>query len=174
MGAIMQIALISCVKFLPEDRVTASPTALAFAPSEDPFVVEHGGFYRRWLSMFENLDELKSLVATLEATTQDKWVPVWRDAGRQHEDAGDALAGAGEKDRARTEYLLAKTYYAIGRFPGEITSLKGEVSADCARAYRKACRDLDPPLQVVEWPARGALSGRISGRPAPTRRSPPC
>ena len=23
---------------------------LGFAPSEDPFVVQHGGFYRRWLS----------------------------------------------------------------------------------------------------------------------------
>ena len=55
--------------------MTASSPALGFAPSEDPFVVENGGFYRRWLSMFEDLDELKSLVATLEATTQDKWVP---------------------------------------------------------------------------------------------------
>ncbi len=137
--------------------MTTSPTALAFAPSEDPFVVEQGGFYRRWLSMIENLDELKSLVATLEATTQDKWVPVWRDAGRRHEDAGDALAGAGEKDRARTEYMLAKTYYAIGRFPGEITPLKGEVSVDCARAYRKACRDLDPPLEIVEVACEGRI-----------------
>ncbi len=87
--------------------MTAGSSALGFAPSEDPFVVEHGGFYRRWLSMFEDLDELKALVAALEATTQDKWVPVWRGAGRRHEDEGDRLAGAGETDRARTEYLLA-------------------------------------------------------------------
>ena len=135
--------------------MTVHPSNLGFAPSEDPFVVEHGGFYRRWLSMIDDLDELKSLVASLEATTQDKWVPVWRGAGKKHEEEGDRLAEKGNRDGARSEYLLAKTYYAIGRFPGEITPLKAEVSEDCARAYRKACRDLEPPLEVVEIACEG-------------------
>lgn len=123
---------------------------LGFSPSENPFVVEHGGFYRRWLSMLPDLDELKGLVSKLEATTEDKWVPLWRDAGRRHEDEGDRLAAADDADAARSAFLVAKTYYAIGRFPGEITPLKADVSADCARAYRKACAFLDPPLEVVE------------------------
>ena len=156
--------------------MTSSSSALGFAPSEDPFVVEHGGFYRRWLSMFEDLDELKSLVATLEATTQDKWVPVWRGAGKRHEDEGDQLAAAGKKDGARAEYLLAKTYYAIGRFPSEITPLKAEVSVDCARAYRKACNDLDPPLEVVEVACEGrtirAPSVICADGPTSTTNSP--
>jgi len=130
--------------------MTAHQSALGFAPSEDPFVIEHGGFYRRWLSMFEDVGELRSLVAELEATTEDKWVPVWRAAGRRHEEAGDRLEAARDFESARKEFLLAKTYYAIGRFPGEITPLKAEVSADCARAYRKAAAHLDPPLEVVE------------------------
>ncbi len=125
-------------------------TALGFTPSEDPFVVEHGGFYRRWLSMIDDLSELETIVATLEATTDDKWVPVWRAAGRRHEEAGDRLDAAGDGEGARREYLQAKTYYAIGRFPGEITPRKAEISAQCAEAYRKACRYLDPPLEVVE------------------------
>ena len=124
--------------------------SLSFAPSEDPFVVEHGGFYRRWLSMIDDLAELEAVVAELEATTQDKWVPVWRSAGRRHEDEGDALEAAGDFDGARREYLQAKTFYAIARFPGEITPLKAEVSAECARAYRKACQHLDPPLEVAD------------------------
>jgi pimeloyl-ACP methyl ester carboxylesterase len=131
------------------------PSELGFAPSEDPFVVAKGGFYRRWLSMIEDLDELKLVVARLEATTQDKWVPVWREAARRHEEAGDRLAAAGELEGARTEYLQAKTFYAIGRFPGEITPLKAEISADCARAYRKACAHLDPPLEIVEVEREG-------------------
>lgn len=131
------------------------PAELGFAPSEDPFVVAKGGFYRRWLSIIEDLDELKGIVARLESTTQDRWVPVWRDAGRRHEEAGDRLAAAGELQRARTEYLQAKTYFAIGRFPGEITPLKADISADCARAYRKACAHLDPPLEVVEVECEG-------------------
>lgn len=130
--------------------MTATPTNLGFAPNEDPFVVQHGGFYRRWLSMLEDVDELRALVAGLEATTQDKWVPVWHAAGKRHEDEGDRLEAAGDHKKARSEYLVAKTYYSIGRFPGEITPVKADISADCARAYRKACEHLDPPLEVVE------------------------
>lgn len=135
--------------------MTAHQSALGFAPSEDPFVVEHGGFYRRWLAMLDDLDELRSLVGRLESTTQDKWVPLWREAGRRHEDEGDRLEAAGDFARARKEYLVAKTYYAIGRFPGEITPLKAEISAECARAYRKASAHLDPPLEVVEVKCEG-------------------
>jgi len=51
---------------------------LGFAPSEDPFVVLHGGFYRRWFSMIDDIDELQATVSALEGTTQDLWVPVWR------------------------------------------------------------------------------------------------
>jgi pimeloyl-ACP methyl ester carboxylesterase len=127
---------------------------LHFAPDENPFVVAKGGFYRRWLSMLD-IDELKAIVARLEATTDDKWVPLWREAGRRHEAAGDALAAAGDLDQARAEHLQAKTYYAIGRFPGEITPLKAEVSGDCARAYRKACAHVDPPMEVVEVKCEG-------------------
>lgn len=135
--------------------MTAHASTLGFAPSEDPFVVEHGGFYRRWLSMLDDLDELHALVASLEATTQDKWVPVWRAAGKRHEAAGDALEATGDFAGARKAHLVAKTYYAIARFPGEITPLKAEVSADCARAFRKACAHLNPPMEVVEIACEG-------------------
>ncbi len=125
-------------------------TTLGFAPSEDPFVVEHGGFYRRWLSMIDDLDELRATVDRLTGTTEDVWVPVWGETGRRHENSGDRLAADGHDAAARREYLLAKTYYAIGRFPGEITPVKRAISDDCARAYRKASAFLDPPLEVVE------------------------
>lgn len=128
---------------------------LEHRPGEDPFVVARGGFYRRWLAMIPDFGELRSLVAALEATTEDKWVPLWRDAGRRHEDRGDALAASGDHAAARDAHLLAKTYYAIGRFPGEITPLKAEVSADCARAYRKACARLDPPMEVLDIACEG-------------------
>ena len=51
---------------------------LPLAPSEDPFVVEHGGFYRRWFYMIDDLQLLQDTVATLKGTTDDLWVPVWR------------------------------------------------------------------------------------------------
>src|SRR3990167_8030783 len=135
--------------------MTAPATALGFAPNEDPFVVQHGGFYRRWLSMLDDLDELRGVVAKLEATTEDKLVPLWRGIGRRYEDEGDRLRTASAREAARTAYLKAKTFYSIGRFPGEITPLKAEISADGARAYRKAAEHLDPPLEVVDVACEG-------------------
>ena len=124
---------------------------LGFAPNEDPFLVVHGGFYRRWFSMIDDIGELETTVARLEGTTQDKWVPVWHGVGRRHEDEGDRLEAAGDFEAARRAYLQAKTYYAIGRFPGEVSDVKRQISEDCARAYRKACAHLDPPVEVVEF-----------------------
>ena len=123
---------------------------LGFSASEDPFVVANGGFYRRWFSMIDDLGELKDTVARLRGTTEDLWVPVWGEVGRRHEDRGDDLEAAGDSDAARRAYLQAKTYYAIGRFPGEITPVKRQISDDCARAYRKAGAHLDPPLEIVD------------------------
>ena len=135
--------------------MTAQPSAIGFAPNEDPFVVQHGGFYRRWLSMLDDVDELKAIVARIEATTEDKWVPLWHAAGKRYEDEGDRLAAAGAQDKARAAFLKAKTFYSIGRFPSEITPVKAKISADCARAYRKASEHLDPPLEVVEVTCEG-------------------
>lgn len=39
---------------------------LEHRPGEDPFVVVRGGFYRRWLTMFDDLEELISIVNQLE------------------------------------------------------------------------------------------------------------
>ncbi len=128
---------------------------LPFAPSEDPFVVEHGGFYRRWFSMIEDLEELKSAVASLEGTTDDLWVPLWREIGARYEEQAEELAGQGETITAREKFLLAKTYYSIARFPRLLTPLKEQANQDCIRAYLKSCEFLDPPLEVVGVESEG-------------------
>ena len=126
--------------------------SLGFAPSENPFVVEEGGFYRRWLRMLDDHAELQETVSHLQGTTEDLWVPVWKEVGDRYEDEGDRLEEDGDWENARRKYLIAKTYYAIGRFPGEVSAVKRSISEDCARAYRKASAHLDPPVQVVEVP----------------------
>jgi dienelactone hydrolase len=128
---------------------------LGFAPSEDPFVVQHGGFYRRWLAMIDDIPELEATVAKLTGTTHDVWVPVWHEVGSAHEAEGDRLEAAGDYAGARRSYLQAKTYYAIGRFPGEVSDVKRSISDDCSRAYRKACAHLDPPVEVFDVPHEG-------------------
>ncbi len=123
---------------------------LPHVPGENPFIVARGGFYRRWLQMIDNLDEFEGVVAELETTLQHDWVPKWRELGRKYENLGDEAELTGNHQDARHQFLLAKTFYAIGRFPSEITDLKKEISADCSRAYQKASKHLDPALQIVE------------------------
>jgi esterase/lipase len=105
--------------------------------------------------MIDDVEELKSLVGRLQGTTEDMWVPVWEEGGRRHEEEGDRREEAGDHEGARSSYLQAKTFYAIGRFPGEISDVKRRISEDCARAYRKACAHLDPPVEVVEFDHQG-------------------
>ena len=122
---------------------------LAFAPNEDPFVVAHGGFYRRWFSMIDDIAELQAAVARLEGTTQDKWVPVWEEVGRRHEAEGDRLEEAGDYEGSRRSFLQAKTYYAIGRFPGR--------SVGCQAADQRGLR---PRLPQGLRPSRPTGRGR--------------
>lgn len=149
-------------------------TSLGFAASEDPFVVEHGGFYRRWLSMIDDLDELRETVGRLEGTTDDLWVPIWRGVGRSAEAEGDRLEDEGDFERAKHAYLQAKTYYSIGRFPGEITDLKAEISRDCIRAYGKASAHLDPPLEIVDLDHAGRSMRSHFRAPSEANDSRPC
>lgn len=125
-------------------------SSLEHRPGEDPFIVASGGFYRRWLTMIDDLEELETIVASLESTVEDKWVPVWGAAGAKHEVEGDRLEASGDINDARSQYLLAKTYFSIGRFPGEISPIKVEISKNCARVYRKACAKLDPPMEILD------------------------
>jgi esterase FrsA len=123
--------------------------------TEDPFDIGPAGFYRRWRASLDER-ELRSAVAQLTATTQDQWIPVWKALGDLHEAEGDRREAEGDLTRARQAFLMAKTYFAIARFPGEITPEKAAVSADCARAYLRACAHLDPPLEIVKIRHRDA------------------
>ena len=96
---------------------------LPHIPGENPFIVARGGFYRRWIQMIDNIEEFEFTVKQLDTTLQTNWVPVWRQAGRKFEKLGDEAEKAGNFEDARNQYLLAKTHYAIGRFPSEITDV---------------------------------------------------
>ncbi|MBO0891045.1 MAG: alpha/beta fold hydrolase [Acidothermales bacterium] len=143
---------------------------IGFAPSENPYVVEHGGFYRRWLSRVDDLSVLSDTVASLTGTTDDVWVPAWRDVGRRYEDDGDRLRAACDHESAGRAYAQATVFYAIGRFPAAITPLKAEIDRDCARAYLKSCERLDPPLHVVDVECEGRAI--VSHYRAPANASP--
>ncbi len=152
--------------------MTTAAEGRTIESDENPFVVSPRGFYRRWLMTLDDHDEVERLVGSLEASTEDKWVPVWRTAGRTYEEAGDRLAADKDHDGARRAYLTAKTYYAIARFPWELSPLKREVSADCARAFRKANAHVDPPMHFVEIPCEGKSIRAFYRAPRAARKVP--
>ena len=69
-------------------------------PGENPFIVARGGFYRRWLQMINDLDFFEEIVMSLTSTIDEKWVPIWREAGKKFEDLGDSEECKGNKKEA--------------------------------------------------------------------------
>lgn len=140
--------------------------------TEDPWDVSARGFYRRWWQAFPDRDELVEAVRTLPGTTQDVWVPHWRAVANRHEARAVQAEEEGDIALARAEFLAAKTYLSIARFPGAITPEKAEVSRDCVRVYLRACAHLEPPLEVVEipygeWTMTAHLRVPAAGLPVP-------
>ena len=41
---------------------------IKFSAGENPYAVEYGGFYRRWMPMLTDVDELVSAVSTVSYT----------------------------------------------------------------------------------------------------------
>mgnify|MGYP006264810911 FL=1 len=111
-------------------------------PDENPTRIDHAGFYRRWLSMIEDMKYLQSYVDRVSGTSEEEWVPLWREAGENYESKGDKLETEGKFQEARKCFLQARTYYSIGRFPGSISDMKKSISDDCNRAYKKSCTHL--------------------------------
>lgn len=128
---------------------------LPFAPSENPFVVEHGGFYRRWFSMIDDIEILKKTVASLEGTTDNNWVPLWSAVGKQYEDEAESFLEKGNLNEGKKKLLQAKSFYSISRFPAPLTELKRKANEDCIRTYLRYCQFLDPPLEIVEVECAG-------------------
>ena len=44
---------------------------IKFSAGENPYAVEYGGFYRRWMPMLTDLDELVSAVSKIKSTTEE-------------------------------------------------------------------------------------------------------
>ena len=89
-------------------NINNQSTELPFAPSENPFVVEHGGFYRRWFSMIDDIEILKKTVASLEGTTDNNWVPLWSAVGKQYEDEAESSLEKGNLNEGKKKITTGK------------------------------------------------------------------
>ena len=90
---------------------------LPVRPDEDPFVVAIGGFYRRWFNLVDDLQPMLDTVATLKGTEDEDWVPAWSAVAARYEKDAEAALKQGDKVAARNNFIQAKTYYSLARFP---------------------------------------------------------
>ena len=52
---------------------------IKFSAGENPYIVEHGGFYRRWIPMLPDLEDLITTVKKITTTTEEIWIPIWQE-----------------------------------------------------------------------------------------------
>ncbi len=115
--------------------------ALPVRPDENPFAVTIGGFYRRWFNLVDDLQTLIDTVATIRSTEDEDWVPAWSTVAERFENKANAALARGDKAYARKNFLEAKTFYSLARFPAPFHSgspiCPPGMSAIKAHAYQK-------------------------------------
>ena len=84
---------------------------------ENPFAVTIGGFYRRWFNLVDDLQALIDTVATIKSTEDEDWVPAWSAVAERFESKANEALARGDKANARKNFLEAKTFYSLARFP---------------------------------------------------------
>jgi esterase FrsA len=110
------------------------------------------------LSPFEDIrrEDAQQVVDALTSLDRDLWAQLWSKLGLAYEAKADARArdGAGAAELAEL-YTLAFDYCRVGRYPVPSTPGKEESYRHSLRAFRKAAKYFDPPLQVIELPFEG-------------------
>jgi pimeloyl-ACP methyl ester carboxylesterase len=134
--------------------------SLPVKPSENPFEVAIGGFYRRWFNLIDDIPLLIDTVKTLKSTEDEDWVPAWSAVAARFEKDAEAALARGERGAARNAFLQAKSFYSLARFPSpyhsgspicpaEMGPLKAESYRRYLDCYRRATELLDDRPEAV-------------------------
>ena len=97
-------------------------------------------------------NDVESVLSNLTSKDPELWAAEWSRVARRYEAEGAAHEQSGRSNEAREAYLMAYTYYAIGRYPVPHTPGKRENFRKSLELYEKAGRYFDPPLERVEVP----------------------
>ena len=126
---------------MADQNKAAILAALPVRGDENPFAVTIGGFYRRWFNLVDDLQALIDTVATIKSTEDEDWVPAWSAVAERFEKKADAALARGDKANARKNYLEAKTFYSLARFPAPYHSGSAicppDMSPIKARSYQR-------------------------------------
>ena len=97
-------------------------------------------------------EDVESVLANLTSRDPELWAAEWARAAKRYEQEGAKQEQSGRLNEAREAYLMAYTYYAIGRYPVPHTPGKQENFRKSLELYEKAGRYFDPPLEKVNIP----------------------
>jgi dienelactone hydrolase len=105
------------------------------------------------ISPFEAIkaEDAQQVVDALTSLEHDHWAELWSRPGQRYETQGDELA-ASKTNSAQIEeaYYLAFDYFRIGRYPVATSPGKQRAYRDSLRAFHKAAKYFDPPLEVIQ------------------------
>jgi esterase FrsA len=91
--------------------------------------------------------------AALTSLDRDEWAREWSKFGVEYEAQADALEkSGGDKNKCRELYELAFHNFRVARYPCAGSPGQAQAYRDSVRAFRKAARYFDPPLEIVEVP----------------------
>jgi len=91
--------------------------------------------------------------AALTSLDRDEWAREWSKFGSEYEAQADALEkSGGDKNKCRELYELAFHNFRVARYPCAGSPGQAQAYRDSVRAFRKAARYFDPPLEIVEVP----------------------
>ena len=100
--------------------------------------------------------DAEAIVNSLTSLDRDHWAQQWCKVGLDYEAKADELVKQNGDARQIGElYYMAFNYCRIGRYPVASTPGKKEAYRHSLRAFRKAAKYFDPPLQIVEVPFEG-------------------
>jgi len=97
-------------------------------------------------------EDIESVLAKLTSKDPELWAAEWSRAAKPYEEEGVKQEQAGKFKEAREAYVMAYTYYAIGRYPVPHTPGKQENFRKSLQLYEKAGRFFEPPLERVNAP----------------------
>jgi pimeloyl-ACP methyl ester carboxylesterase len=118
---------------------------------------------RRNPFIYLGYDEAAPVINGLRSVDSEEWAGAFSALAEPHEERAAAAEAAGDASTAREQYLLAYDCFHVARFPAPNTPERVAAYRKAQRAFLKAARYFDPPLDRVEMPFQGrAGEGRIS------------
>ena len=100
--------------------------------------------------------DVESVLANLTSKDAELWAKEWSRVAKGYEEEGARYEQAHNSNEAREAYLMAYTYYAIGRYPVAHTPGKQENFHKSLTLYESAGRYFEPPLERLRVPFRGS------------------